>query len=516
MQKKILIADDDSNLQKLLKVNFENAGHSVVSVFDGNNTVQQIHQERPDLIILDIMLPGIDGYTICRQLREKEATILTPILILSAKDKPVDKITALKLGADDYVTKPFDIGELTTRVGSLMRRTDRILSANPLTGLPGNVSIMYEVSRRLKDAKFFSFMYLDIDNFKTYNDKYGFKKGDEVIKFTAEIIKHSVTEKDFVGHIGGDDFISICDVKKSEDICRKIIGEFDSSVYQYYDPEDSNRGYIIAKDRQGKIQNFPIMALSIGVADVDEKQYLNSYGEIVEVATEMKKYAKEKKSGTKSSFTVNKRKGGEVMEKKILVAEDDINLQTLLRVNLEGKGYQVKVADDGEKALSEFFNFVPHIIILDIVLPKIMGLDVCKAIRQSTEGKNLPILITTGVYNKLEFRVDARKAGATDVITKPFDIKELIEYIEKLSYPIESKPVGAHSLEINKKIVAEAKKYSAEKKVVIYYPNGDVLKGLTSALNPGGAGFNMTIYGGNKRIYVNYSTVLRVEVVDEF
>ena len=110
------------------------------------------------------------------------------------------------------------------------------------------------------------------------------------------------------------------------------------------------------------------------------------------------------------------------MERKILIAEDDINLQTLLRVNLEDKGYQVKVTDDGEKALSEFFNFVPHLIILDMVLPKIMGLDICRAIRQSAEGKNLPILITTGVYNKLEFRIDARKAGATDVIIKPFDM----------------------------------------------------------------------------------------------
>ncbi|MFH0947718.1 MAG: response regulator [Elusimicrobiota bacterium] len=309
MQKKILIVDDDLNLQKLLKVNFEKAGYIAISVFDGKNIVKQIQQQDvPDLIVLDIMLPGIDGYTICQQLREKTTTILTPILILSSKDSPTDKIAALKLGADEYVTKPFDIGELVARVGALLQRTEQILSANPLTGLPGNLVIMREVNKRLKVKENFSCMYLDIDNFKAYNDKYGFNKGDEIIKFTAEIIKHSVAEKDFVGHIGGDDFVLICDVEKTEITCQNIINLFDAKISQYYNTKDRDSGYIMAVNRQGKRQRFSIMALSIGVVKNDNRQELYHYGKIIEVATEMKGHAKMKKVGVKSNFVVDRRK----------------------------------------------------------------------------------------------------------------------------------------------------------------------------------------------------------------
>lgn len=304
---RILVVDDDPVMVELLKVNLENSGYKVITAGDGEKALELIGKEKFDLIILDIMLPKIDGHEICQRLRKKEDTILIPVIVISAKAKPVDKITGLRLGADEYITKPFDLEELVARVNSIVKRTKQILSANPLTELPGNISIMQEVNRRLKNREKFAFVYLDIDNFKAYNDKYGFEKGDDIIKFTAGTIKKCTDSSDFIGHIGGDDFILICKTDKAENICQKIIKLFEESIAQFYNDEDRKRGHIITKDRRGQSQEFPVMTISIGIV-TNERQDLKHYGKIVEVATEVKKYAKLINKGQKSSFIRDRRK----------------------------------------------------------------------------------------------------------------------------------------------------------------------------------------------------------------
>ncbi|HAX61300.1 MAG TPA: hypothetical protein DCX95_01895 [Elusimicrobia bacterium] len=303
---RILVIDDEISTAELLEVNLKSAGYKVEAAFDGEKALELIERGKFDLIILDIMIPKIDGYEICRRLRKKDTTMLTPIIVLSAKNKPVDKIAGLKLGADEYVTKPFDVEELITRIDSILKRTGHILSANPLTELPGNISIMQDVNRRLKNKETFAFVYLDIDNFKAYNDKYGFEKGDDVIKSTAGIIKQCVSGDDFIGHIGGDDFILICAAGKVEIICRDIVDLFDKKIPQFYDIKDRERGFIVEKDRRGQSQQFPLMTLSIGIT-TNESEDMDHYGKIVEAATEMKKYAKLKEK-KKSFFVKDKRK----------------------------------------------------------------------------------------------------------------------------------------------------------------------------------------------------------------
>jgi len=304
---RILVVDDDSVMVELLKVNLENSGYKVITAGDGEKAMELIGKEKFDLIILDIMLPKIDGHEICQRLRKKEDTILIPVIVVSAKTKPVDKITGLRLGADEYITKPFDLEELMARVNSIVKRTKQILSANPLTELPGNISIMQEVNRRLKNREKFAFVYLDIDNFKAYNDKYGFEKGDDIIKFTAGTIKKCTDISDFIGHIGGDDFILICKTDKAENICQKIIKLFEQGIAQFYNDEDRKRGHIITKDRRGQSQEFPVITISIGIV-TNESEGMNHYGKIVEVATEVKKYAKLINKGLKSSFIRDRRK----------------------------------------------------------------------------------------------------------------------------------------------------------------------------------------------------------------
>lgn len=304
---KILAVDDDSTMTELLKVNLENAGYKVITASDGEKAMELIGKEKFDLILLDIMLPKVDGHEICQRLRKKDTTFLIPVIVISAKDKPVDKITGLRLGADEYITKPFDLEELLTRIDSILKRTKQFLSANPLTELPGNISIMHEVNRQLKNREKFAIAYLDIDNFKAYNDKYGFKKGDDIIKFTASAIKKCTDYNDFVGHIGGDDFILICKTDKAENICQKIVELFDESIPQFYNDEDRKRGHIITKNRRGQSQEFPVMTISIGIT-TNESENMNHYGKIVEVATEVKKYAKLINKGQKSSFIRDRRK----------------------------------------------------------------------------------------------------------------------------------------------------------------------------------------------------------------
>lgn len=302
----ILIVDDDPNIFLLLKVNLENAGYSVIRAIDGDEGVKIALRDKPAIVILDIMMPKIDGFEVCRQLRGNKDTCLLPIIILSARDQPFDKITGLKLGADDYLTKPFNIDELIARVDTRLKRIEQFMSANPLTGLPGNISIMYEANTRLAGGLPFAYLYIDIDNFKAYNDTYGFKNGDNAIAFTAEIIRKSVREGDFAGHIGGDDFFVLTTIDNGEPLCRKIITEFDGGRNRFYNDNDIRQGFFSAKNRSGDLQRFPLMALSIGIGTALPEKNL-SFGKIVETATELKTRAKHRADKTISGYMRERR-----------------------------------------------------------------------------------------------------------------------------------------------------------------------------------------------------------------
>ena len=179
---------------------------------------------------------------------------------------------------------------------------------SPLTGLPGNVQIHAELKKRITNKEEFSVLYLDLDNFKAYNDVYGFLKGDEIIKFTAEVIVSNVhqeiPEGSFVGHIGGDDFVAIIPTTQCDKICQDIISTFDTNVLKFFTPEDIERGYIEVANRKGIIEQFPLTSVSIGVVVADVNRFYNML-EIGEVGAQVKHAAK---SVMGSSYSVDKRK----------------------------------------------------------------------------------------------------------------------------------------------------------------------------------------------------------------
>ncbi len=204
-----------------------------------------------------------------------------------------------------------EFGELACEFKKMAKRLAQLeeiyRDASPLTRLPGGIAIENLLKHRLEARKPIAFILLDLDNFKSYNDKYGYAQGNEIIKFSANIIKQAVTDhgspNDFVGHIGGDDFSVITTPDHYAAICQTIIEHFDAHIDEFYDIDDKENGYITSVNRQGKTMTFPIMTISISVVLTSDTDDMTGV-EIGEIAAELKTYAK---SFPKSIFVVNRR-----------------------------------------------------------------------------------------------------------------------------------------------------------------------------------------------------------------
>jgi len=303
----ILVIDDEENIANLVKDILEEEGFEVMVAYDGEGGLERMHQTPPDLVVLDLRLPGMSGYQVCQKIREDVSLAHIPIIMLTAKGSTSDKVIGLSFAPDDYVTKPFQEEELVARVKTHLTRSVSDISANPLTKLPGNVPIIQALERYLSRERLFAVLYLDLSNFKAFNDKYSYLRGDKVIRLTAQIILKVVKEKgnpdDFIGHIGGDDFIVITSPDKVDSLCKSMIEDFDRGIPGVYDEEDRKRGYIITKDRRNRTIRFPLMTVSIGVVTNKSRKF-TSPAEISDVGAELKRYAKLKKG---SSYVVDKR-----------------------------------------------------------------------------------------------------------------------------------------------------------------------------------------------------------------
>lgn len=303
----ILVVEDDAFISRLLEVELSAAGFEVRVASDGDEALESAFDDCPDLVLADVMMPRMDGFELTRKLREDPRTEGVSIIILTARGLKTDKLTGLTAGADDYVVKPFENEELVARVRGVLRRAKYMRAQSPLTGLPGNVRIEDEVQARIDAGEEFALMYLDLDNFKAYSDRYGFVRGDVTLQRTGHLIRdvaRGVGGTDtFVGHIGGDDYVVVTTPDLAERIAREVIAAFDREVVSFYDEEDATRGYIVAEDRRGEPQRFPLLSISIGIASTDVRRFEHR-AEVVQVATEMKNFAK-RTAG--SSYAVDRR-----------------------------------------------------------------------------------------------------------------------------------------------------------------------------------------------------------------
>ena len=308
MSVKILIVDDDPDIRDILKLTLSEENYEVIEAADGEEALRAIKTKSPDLVLLDYKIPKIDGRQVCRQVKKDLLLQHLPIIMVTGKGDLDDKVGGIDAGADDYVVKPFEPKELLARIRMILRRTERDLEANPLTRLPGNVSILNELSRRLESKALFAVCYLDLDKFKSYNDKYGFEHGDEVIRETARILIRAVEEmgnpNDFIGHIGGDDFVFVTTPQAVDKLCKKIIADFEETAPTFYNESDRKKGYIVACDRAGKEQKIPLLSISIGVV-TNETRKIEHLAQISEIGAELKALAKRLE---RSNYIKDKRK----------------------------------------------------------------------------------------------------------------------------------------------------------------------------------------------------------------
>jgi len=306
MAESILVVDDDPDIARFVEVNLRSAGYDVSVAGDGEEALERASELRPDLVLLDVMMPRLDGFEVAQRLRKNPQTANTSIIMLTAKALSSDKVTGLQSGADDYIIKPFDPIELLARVKGTLRRAKEMRNLSPLTGLPGNIRIQEEIERKVREQHPFAVLYVDLDNFKTYNDKYGFVRGDRLIQGTARMIQDAVVASDgdgFVGHVGGDDFVAVVDPEMAEDVAKRVCDRFDQDRSLYYEDDDLDRGFIRMEDRKGVEQDIPLVSVSIGIATTAKRAFAH-YGEAVAVATEMKQFAK--RDGG-SSYAVDRR-----------------------------------------------------------------------------------------------------------------------------------------------------------------------------------------------------------------
>jgi diguanylate cyclase (GGDEF)-like protein len=308
MAESVLVVDDDPDVARFVEVNLRSAGYDVTVASDGEEALERAVELRPDLVLLDVMMPKLDGFEVAQRLRRDGRTSSTSIIMLTAKALSSDKVLGLSTGADDYIIKPFDPVELLARVKGTLRRAREMRALSPLTGLPGNIRVQEEIRRRVAEEHPFALLYADVDHFKAYNDHYGFVRGDRAIqamaRLASEVVHEMVGPEGFVGHVGGDDFLLIVPPELAEDLAARLCARFDEEAPMLYDPDDLERGHIEVKDRQGVMAKFPILTVSVGVVSTSNRLF-GHYGEAVSVATEMKQVAKRQPG---SSFAVDRRR----------------------------------------------------------------------------------------------------------------------------------------------------------------------------------------------------------------
>ena len=307
MIQEIYVIDNNPTLKDTLKKMFKNnKEYRFTSV--QSEKLEVALKNIPSLIIINEDNIDEDSLEICKKIKSDEDNSITPLIVLSSNKDHEHRLNMLKLGVAHYIKHPIDEDYLYYTIINVLGLIYINRRVSPLTGLPGNVQIQAELKKRFLSKETFAMMYLDLDNFKAYNDVYGFLKGDEIIKFTARTILKNIHtdeyEDSFVGHVGGDDFIAIVSETDYDRICQNIIADFDHNVTKFFTDEDAEKGYIEGANRKGIIEQFPLTSISIGVVEVEKGRFANVL-EIGEAGASVKHLAKTIQGST---YVIDRRK----------------------------------------------------------------------------------------------------------------------------------------------------------------------------------------------------------------
>lgn len=297
----VLCVDDHEDMRLMVREILASAGHEVALAPDGSAALASIRAREPDLLVLDLVMPGMSGIEVCRALKLNPFTARIPVLMLTARGDVEHKVRAFEAGADDYLAKPFDPRELRARVVALMRLVRREGDRNPTSGLPGGKAIEDEIARRAQMRTPFAVCYIDLDNFKPFADTFGFTVADMVIRDMGQAIRAAVeavgSAQDFVGHIGGDDFIAITSEEGGERVTQECARRFVDVAARAVGEDALRRGHFMGVDREGRAREFPLARLSAAVLLVDPSRWI-SVSHIGALAADVKRRAKQRGPGT--------------------------------------------------------------------------------------------------------------------------------------------------------------------------------------------------------------------------
>lgn len=284
---RILVVEDDFDIANMLRIYFSGQGYDVQVAPRGGDALTLTRKQLPQLIVLDIMLPDMNGYDVCRELRSATRTSHIPIIFLTQKDERSDKIAGLELGADDYITKPFDIEELKLRVKNQIERAERDNYTDPNSGLPSSALIEEKLRELMREDKLWTYLDIKIANFEPFKEVYGFVAGNDVLRFMAllmgEVLDELGTPNDFIGHAGSDNFVLVTHSERAEGVMQRLAERFAQEVQQHYTFIDRDRGFMMQDN-----QKIDLMTLAIGAVSNATRQFAD-IREITELAAESRR-----------------------------------------------------------------------------------------------------------------------------------------------------------------------------------------------------------------------------------
>jgi PleD family two-component response regulator len=297
MSKNIAIVEDDVDFGDMITSRLRRAGYACILISDSEKAFPVIKNKKPDMVILDVMMPKVSGYELCRRIRRDPLIFTTPVLMLSALGGEPEVEHAIEQGADDYIVKPLDVGVLFSKIKALFEKQAKIIQENPLTQMHGGEYIKKIISNKLFREEQIAVCYFTLTNFAPYVKAYGPEKRDEAIKLVADILREVTNDSGVyecgLGHLGGPDFMALLSIKDSDRFCSEAVARLKQRRGGLYGKIDLERGYIQPNSADGAAAQFPLMSLVVGVTTNESIRFRDS-GQMLKVAGEVNKRAQQK------------------------------------------------------------------------------------------------------------------------------------------------------------------------------------------------------------------------------
>jgi len=418
---RILVIDDSLEVLCIVENTLTRRGYQVLTARDGESGLRTARQVLPQLIILDVRMPQMDGYQVCRILRSERHTANIPILFLTGKSAIDDLEAGFEVGGADYLPKPFFVRELVARVESLVRRSREHIEAHPGTKLPGRGAFDHNLAERIQAALPFAVGYVDLDNFKAFNDTYGFSRGDDAITATADLLDQALSKhgsrEDFLGHIGGDDFLFITSPDQVEGVCQYVIREFDQRIRSFYHPDDLSRGYLLQHDRRGRITHYPIMTVSIAVIDSTQRS-IQHPALVSQIAAELKHALKQI---PKSKYHVDQRSDAKqpVGFHSILMVQPEPAALELLENLATASGRDLIQSSNGAETLLIADRMSLRLIVLPADTALIDTVSLYRLLKQHPRLGTIPVLLLVEAADRRRAEFQSMLSPGDQLLTTP-------------------------------------------------------------------------------------------------